>query len=95
MGMLKANLQKELDEILRGVVRVPVLLITNPTQSLTSLNLSKYEVVASESLHDIKGHIINLITEIPHILPPGNTFTKCTHLIESCLAKEEQICGEL
>ena len=48
------------DDILRGVARVPALL-TDPCRSLLSLNLHKYEVVASEPLHDLKGHIINLI----------------------------------
>lgn len=46
--------------------------------------------MASEPLHDIKGHLINLITELPHILPPGDTKTKCTHLIDHCLAKEKK-----
>lgn len=36
-GTLKDALQKELNEILGGVARVPALLLTNPTQSLLSL----------------------------------------------------------
>ena len=87
--MLRAELQKLLDEILKGVVRVPALLLENPTQDLTSLNLGKYEIVASEPLHDIKGHMIHLITEIPDILPTGETKSKCTHLIDSCLSKQK------
>ena len=86
--MHRADLQKSLDKILRGVMRVPALLLSNPTQQLTSLNLEKYEIVASEPLHDIKGHVINLITELPNILPPGDIKSKCTHLIDCCLAKE-------
>ena len=78
--MHRENLQKSLDQILRGVVRVPALLLTDPIASLASLNLGMYEVVASEPLHDIKGHIINLITELPYILPPGETATKCSML---------------
>ena len=84
-----------LDQILKGVMRVPALLLTNPTQQLSSLNLQNYEIVASEPLHDIKGHMIN---QLPSILPPGDTKTKCTHLIDNCLAKEKKnlglICGE-
>lgn len=74
-GVLKDELQLKLDDILRGVNRVPALLLTNPTQSLSSLSLEKYEVVASEPLHDLKGHMINLITELPYILPAGETVT--------------------
>ena len=48
--MLRADLQIKLNEILRGVARVPALLLTNPTQQLASLNLGKYEIVASEPL---------------------------------------------
>ena len=32
--MLRADLQKSLDQILRGVIRVPALLLANPTQQL-------------------------------------------------------------
>lgn len=94
-GALKDDLQQQLTDILRGVSRVPALLLTNPTQSLSSLSLDKYEVVASEPLHDLKGHIINVITELPHILPPGNTATGCTHLIECCLCKEKKSGADL
>lgn len=59
----RADLQKSLDLILKGVSRVPALLLTNPTQYLVSLNIHKYEIMASEPLHDIKGHIINLILD--------------------------------
>ena len=41
--MLRADLQIKLNEILRGVARVPALLLTNPTQQLASLNPGKYE----------------------------------------------------
>lgn len=71
-SMLKNDIQKTLDNILRGVMRVPALLLPHPTQCLSSLNLERYEVVASEPLHDIKGHI-NLITELQHILTSGDT----------------------
>ena len=93
--MLRADLQIKLNEILRGVARVPALLLTNLTQQLASLNLGKYEIVASEPLHDIKGHVINLINEMPTILPPGETRSKCIHLIDSCLAKEKKSGADL
>ena len=93
--MLREDLQIKLNEILRGVARVPALLLTNPTQHLASLNLGKYEIVASEPLHDIKGHVINLINEMPTIRPPGETRSKCIHLIDSCLAKEKKSGADL
>ena len=93
--MLRDDLQKCLEQTLLGVIRVPALLLTNPTQSLASLNLERYEVVASEPLHDIKGQIVNLITELPYHLPPGETKTKCTHLISCCLSKEKKSGADL
>ena len=59
------------------------------------MNLEKYEIVASEPLHDIKGHLINLITELPSILPSGETKSKCTHLIDNCLAKDKKSGADL
>lgn len=52
-------------------------------------------MIASEPLHDLKGHIINLITELPHVLPPGETATKCNLLINCCLAKEKKSGADL
>ena len=60
-SMKKKALRDMLDNILHGVVRVPALLLPNPTQTLASLNLQKYEVLASEPLYDLKGHLINII----------------------------------
>ena len=85
----RADLENSLDLILRGVSRVPALLLANPTCELASLNLGKYEMVACEPLHDIKGHVKQLITELPFILPQGETKTKCDDLILHSLPKDK------
>ena len=87
---MKDKVAEMLESTLSGVVRVPALLLTNPTQSLSTLNLDRYEVIASEQLHDLKGHIINFITELPYILPSGDTSAQCNHLISCYLAKEKK-----
>ena len=95
-GMKKDQLQEELDDVLRGVIRVPALLLTDPTESILTLGIERYEVVASEPLHDLKGHIINIITELPSIITPGSEAAiKCTHLIECCLSKEKKSGADL
>jgi hypothetical protein len=94
-SMTKPVLHEMLEQLLRGVASVPALLLTNPTQSLSSLTIDRYEVVASEPLHDLKGHIINLLTELPHVLPPGDVTTQCNHLISCCLAKEKKSGADL
>ena len=73
--------------ILRSAQRVPTLLILNPTQSLTSLNLGEYTIVDCEPLHDIKGHLLNLFEELPHILP-AEIQVQCEELIETNLSRE-------
>lgn len=64
----KRDLQKELARVLKGVQRVPTLLLDNPAMSLADMQLQRYSVLDCEPLHDLKGHLANLFTEIPHII---------------------------
>lgn len=76
----KSELQLELRHLLEGVQRVPSLLLLNPTQDIQQTTMSKYEILASEPLHDLKGHFSNLLNEIPSLLE-GNVHTQCVNLI--------------
>ena len=68
-GKLKDELQADLTTTLKGAQRVPTLLTQKPSQSLADLNLNKYEeVLDCEPLHDMKGHLLNLLPEILFIL---------------------------
>ena len=53
---------------LRGTKRVPVLLFANPLVDLKILGLNKYEMSMVECMHDIAGHIDNVLVELPHHL---------------------------
>ena len=75
--------------ILRGAQRVPTLLITNPIQPLSELNLGAYTILDSEPLHDLKGHLINLLTELPYILD-GSVKTMCFDLLTNLLYSKKQ-----
>ncbi len=88
LDRLKPESQTELQEILKGVQRVPALLLVNPKQELRSLNINRYEVMACEPLHDLKGHLHNLLDELPNILQPS-VATKCEALLGSCLSKDK------
>ena len=57
-----------LKETLKGIQRVPTLLLNNPIKTLTQVHLEGYTILDCEPLHDIKGHIDNLLQELPHIL---------------------------
>ena len=59
----KAQLQKEMDDLQKGISNLPAILLTAPQASLESLHLGKYEIFPTEPLHDLKGHIRNLIDE--------------------------------
>lgn len=57
-----------LKTLLEGVQRVPSMLITNPTQNLIDINWQDYTVLDCEPLHDLKGHLDSLFTELPSLL---------------------------
>ena len=71
----KDDLEAMLKGILKGIQRVPTLLLLNPTGELSDLNLEQYTVLECEPLHDLKGHLINICKELPYLLT-GNTRKK-------------------
>lgn len=48
--------------------RVPSLLLQNPSQTLQEINLQNYTIMDCEPLHDLKGHLSNLLEEFPKLL---------------------------
>eukprot|EP00731_Ephydatia_muelleri_P007038 Em0003g1286a len=94
IGKNRATLQKELQEILQRVQRVPSLLLLQPDESLTNLNLQYYEVMDCEPLHDIKGHLLNLFQELPSVLP-SSVKHKCVNQINMSIKKEKITASDL
>lgn len=82
------EVRQRLVEHLGGLQRVPLLLLTNPKDNLKALNLDNYALNDFEPLHAIKGHIVNVFTELPHILP-DNIKGGVTQLLSTCLRKEK------
>ena len=80
--------RKRLAKLLGVLQRVPLLLITNPKGSLEELNLLHYAISDFEPLHGIKGHLINLFAELPHILPE-TIKANVNQLLSTCLRKEK------
>ena len=64
VGKRKPQLEKEFDEQKRGIVNVPALLQGVPDKPLHNFSLENYEISPVEPLHDVKGHISNLLEEI-------------------------------
>jgi len=51
---------------------------------LESLNVSEYTILDCEPLHDFKGHLKHLLTELPYILY-GEPLELCQELLENLL----------
>ena len=64
-GLLKPALENQLREELEGIQRVPALCFPDQSASMKDLNLTQYEVVPVEPLHDLKEHINNILKELP------------------------------
>ena len=90
----KKDCQAILAQALKGVQRVPTLLLPTPTKSLSSLNLDKYEILDSEPLHDLKGHLLHLFAELPFILDK-DTGALCKQIISQFTMKEKITCADL
>ena len=73
---------------------MPSLLLADPTLSLEALHLQHYTILDSEPLHDLKGHLFNLFTELPYILK-GDVKESCQQIIKSNLSKEKVKCADL
>ena len=65
-SITKSELQFELSQELRGISRVPALFYSTPLETLDNLNLQFYDILPSESMHDIAGHISNIFEESPN-----------------------------
>lgn len=90
----KRDLQKELARVLKGVQRVPTLLLDNPAMSLAEMQLQRYSVLDCEPLHDLKGHLANLFTEIPHIISDIRLQRETCDLLDTVVPKEKPRGGD-
>ena len=67
-GSTKTDTRQSLNEALRGVQRVPSLLLNSPMENIRTLNLENYTILECEPLHDLKGHLSNVFKILPTIL---------------------------
>jgi len=90
----KSDLQQELNRVLKGVQRVPTLLLQYPSQPLGDLNLDRYTILDCEPLHDLKGHLANVLTELPFVISDKCLATECKQMIEIHLSKDKTTGGD-
>ena len=64
----KPELYSKLKKLLEGCQRVPSLLLSNPNCELELCYLDKYSILPHEPLHDLKGHLNNLLPVVSDLL---------------------------
>ena len=93
-GQKKPSLEKAFEEIRLGINNFPALCQNNPEATLESLNLQNYEVFPTEPLHDLKGHLGNIIEETLAITT-GETQQKVKEVKAAVLSKDTVRCSDL
>ena len=78
--------------MLTGVQHLPTLMLLNPTGALSDINLDEYTVLDCELLHDLKGHLIHLCKELPHLLT-GETRKSCEDIISTTVS-DKMTCAD-
>ena len=85
----KKDLIPELKKVLRGIKRVPILLLHNPLKDLNQMGLARYEIVMVECMHDIACHIENILEELPNHIK-GDDKAKFNEMLETYKAEKEK-----
>ena len=91
-GLLKPAFQSQLREELKDIQQVPALCFPDQSVSMKDLNLTQYEVVPVEPLHDLKEHINNFLKELPKHLTNAEK-PLFQEAIEAVLSTKEKLRG--
>ena len=67
-GQTIKELKGLLEAEMKGIQRLPTLIMNNPEASLEEFGLEHYEILPVEPLHDVGHHIENVFSELPHHL---------------------------
>ena len=89
LKITKKDLVPMLKKELRGVKRIPILLFNDPLIDLKMLGLSKYEFAMVECMHDIAGHIDNILEELPNHLK-GDDKNKINEMLKVYYAGKDK-----
>ena len=87
----KQELLEEFNALRQGLNDVPALLQPTPQANLEDLNLESYEILPIKPLHDIKGHLSNIIEEAIAIAK-GEMLAKLQNIRKAVLSKDTLRC---
>ena len=93
-GKKKPILEQDFDDLKLGISNFPALLLDSPETTLQSLNLQQYEISPTEPLHDLKGHLSNIIDEALHI-STGDCLEAIKSVKKAVLTREAVRCSDL
>ena len=68
----KKDLIPQLKMVLKGIKRLPILLLNNSLSSLSLIELANYEITMVECMHDVAYHIDNVLVELPNHVKPND-----------------------
>ena len=85
----KKDLVPKLIKALRGVKRVPIIMLNSPLTDFDQMGLARYEISMVECMHDISCHIDNLLEELPHHLKPNDKL-KVNEILDIYKAEKQQ-----
>ena len=88
-GKKKTQLESDFEELRRGITNVSALLQGMPETSLQDLCLEQYEISPVEPLHDIKGHLSNVLDEL-RLCVTGEVKQRIEQIFSSVLGKETE-----
>ena len=88
------ELERDFEDIRLGITNFPALLQDQPQATLQSLHLQQYEVSPTEPLHDLKGHLGNIIEETLHITT-GDVLQELKRIKAAVLNKDTIRCSDL
>lgn len=92
-GKLKPELSATFDELRQGINDVPAVLQPTPQSCVSTRLLQMYEISPIEPLHDIKGHIGNVIDETMKAVD-GTQLEKLEEIQHTALGKDTVRCAD-
>ena len=92
LKMTKKDLVPQLKMVLKGIKRLPILLLNNPLSCLSHMELANYEITMVECMHDIAYHIDNVLAELPNHVKPNDKIELNSYLDVYNAEKEKKRC---
>ena len=92
LKMTKKDLIPQIKMVLKGIKRLPILLLNNPLSRLSLIELANYEITMVACMHDIAYYIDNVFVELPNHAKPNDKIELNSYLDVYNAEKEKKRC---